>query len=551
MTAPVTGNLLSRKVGKLTIVIAFVVVILLALMIGSFAYFGIESRKYSDQSSLIREGQLLVQGMVGAGYTQITEVGSADSDMQVYIRSFDNTLATLRNGDAAKGITALPTNLVSYVEAVDKQWQRAQLTLNNLATDTITGQSLETYVRQRGAALNDALKPVIRAANVLEQTLKSQREQADRAFYLGLGSGLLLLLGIAALGYIFWRDSRRQLALSAEQNRRNQRAILRLLDEMTTLADGDLTIQATVSEDITGAIADSVNYAIDALRSLVININDSSALVSSESSSALAASRQLTEAANIQVKEIAATSSSISAMADAMTRMATHANESADVAMRSVAIAGKGTEAVRRNIEGMDVIRDQIQETAKRVKRLGESSQEIGDIVALINEIADRTNMLALNAAIQASTSGEAGRGFAVVADEIQRLAERVGDATRQVEVLVRTIQADASEAVSSMEQSTAGVVSGVQLVTNATEALAEIERVSKELAGMIQGISGDAGRQAQIANTLSDKMSLIREVTDQTTEGTHQAAGTIRKLNDISAELSTSVREFKLPGKR
>src|SRR5699024_5341357 len=219
-----------------------------------------------------------------------------------------------------------------------------------------------------------------------------------------------------------------------------------------------------------------------------------------------------------------------------------------EVANHSVEVAHSGGEAVRRTIEGMTSIRESIQDTSKRMKRLGESSQEIGDIVELINDIAEQTNILALNAAIQASTAGEAGRGFGVVADEVQRLAERAGSATRQIETLVRTIQSDTSEAIISMEQSTSGVVSGAQLAENAGHALEEIEKVSNTMARLIGIISSAAREQAQVASEVSGTMGVIREITSQTAEGTAVTARSIGKLATLSAELRRSVSGFTLP---
>ncbi|XP_014680465.1 PREDICTED: protein PilJ-like, partial [Priapulus caudatus] len=260
------------------------------------------------------------------------------------------------------------------------------------------------------------------------------------------------------------RDSRRREDAALENNRRNQRAILQLLDEMANLADGDLTVHTTVTEEITGAIADSVNFAIDALRTLVTTINSTAEEVSYSTNAAQGTAARLAESSNHQAREIASASAAITDMADSMEKVTGDASNSAEVAQKSMEIAQKGAVVVRNTISSMDVIRDSIQETSKRIKRLGESSQEIGDIVGLITEIADQTNILALNAAIQASTAGDAGRGFAVVADEVQRLAERAGNATKQIEGLVNAIQADTNEAVKSMETSTSGVVNGAKM---------------------------------------------------------------------------------------
>lgn len=332
-----------------------------------------------------------------------------------------------------------------------------------------------------------------------------------------------------------------------EENERNQMAILRLLDELGDLAEGDLTVNATVSEDFTGAIADSVNFAIDQLRQLVLVINSTAERVSQSSEQTQLTAVELAEASEHQAQEIAGVSAAINEMAVSIDQVSNNATESAAVAQRSVAIAYKGADVVQRSIEGMNVIREQIQETSKRIKRLGESSQEIGDIVSLINDIADQTNVLALNAAIQASMAGEAGRGFAVVADEVQRLAERSANATKQIETLVKTIQADTNEAVMSMESTTSEVVRGARLAKDAGEALEEVQSVSKSLADLIQNISNAAQQQADSAGHISNTMNIIQDITSQTSSGTMATARSVGELNEMAAALQESVAGFKL----
>jgi twitching motility protein PilJ len=336
--------------------------------------------------------------------------------------------------------------------------------------------------------------------------------------------------------------------VQADQNERNQQAILRLLDEMGSLADGDLTVEATVTEDITGTIADSFNFAIEELRKLVATVNETAIMVDSAAKQTESTATHLAKASDNQGREINAATESIVSMAASIEEVSGNAERSSDVARHSVEVAHKGGEAVRRTIDGMNTIRETIQDTSKRIKRLGESSQEIGNIVELINDIAEQTNILALNASIQASMAGEAGRGFAVVADEVQRLAERSTNATKQIEVLVRTIQADTNEAVVSMERSTTDVVGGALLAENAGAALDEIEQVSNQIASLVQNISSSARQQAGSAADVTRRTTRLREISEQTGKATTATAAAIAKLSELASQLRKTVAGFTLP---
>ncbi len=448
---------------------------------------------------------------------------------------------------------------------------------NSLGILPVTGPAAEAAVVLLAAYRSEAdqVRSVIALADQLEQMQAARNALAESGAALGAslarvdatgtarGGGLLTnpwlplvfivitLVGLAAATWL-----QRQLATlgrvadqQARQNERNQQAILRLLDELSNLADGDLTVQATVTEDITGAIADSINYAIEALRELVVTINDSAIKLDGATRQTQALSTHLAKASSAQSKQIGAASESIAAMAASTEEVSGNAERSADVARHSVDIAHKGGDAVRRTIDGMNAIRENIQETSKRIKRLGESSQEIGNIVELINDIAEQTNILALNASIQASMAGEAGRGFAVVADEVQRLAERAANATKQIEVLVRTIQADTNEAVVSMERTTTDVVGGALLAENAGAALEEIEQVSNQIASLVQNISASSRQQAGVSQSISRNMQVLREISSQTAESTSATSTSIGKLAELAAQLRKSVAGFRLPG--
>lgn len=424
------------------------------------------------------------------------------------------------NDHAGEIIEAMPA-LLPALEAID------EITPSSERLDRDTAALIAVYREQAGVV---RVGPVVLGPAVVT--------------VLGVISlGLLILLGAALL-----RDARRREAEAGEQNRRNQEAIRRLLDEMMDLADGDLTIRATVSEDITGAIADSVNQAVEEMRNLVATIDETSVQVSSAAQETKATAMHLSEASEHQREQIVNASDIVRKMSSTMDEMATEASHSVSVARESLEIAHEGGETVRRTIDGMDRIRDQIHETSKRIKRLGESSQEIGNIVELIEDIADQTNILALNAAMQAAMAGEQGRGFAVVADEVQRLAERATDATKQIEALVKTIQADTNEAVISMEASTSEVISGAARAEEAGEALKRIEEVSCQIAEEIEKIAADAIGQSDDAKSINDTMSVIQEITHQTSEGTGQTASSIDVLAKMAQQLRETVARFKLP---
>lgn len=390
---------------------------------------------------------------------------------------------------------------------------------------------------------------LLSSSESLEKSILVYDDRLTLLTYAGYFIGFLALVFLLVLGRIFYKDSQTRLIESTEQNSKNQEAILRLLDEMANLADGDLSAYTTVTEDITGAIADSVNYSIDALRDLVVTINQTAVQVTGAVNKTQTITLVLSDKSKSQSEQIQTVSNSVSEIAQSINNVADNASESADIARKSVTIAHEGSSTVKQTIKGMENIREQIQETSKRIKRLGESSQEIGDIVGLITEISDQTNILALNAAIQASMAGEAGRGFAVVADEVQRLAERTGGATKQISALVKTIQADTNEAISSMEHSTTNVVEGANLAENAGQALENIENVSLSLASKILAISDQSKEHAQNSINISETMGGIRDISDKTLEGSNETYVAIDELAGMVKDLQKSVAGFKLPG--
>ena len=401
--------------------------------------------------------------------------------------------------------------------------------------------------KQAARGINQASEPLLNAATALASSYETQNFGRLLSLVAAIVAIILALLFAGMFAKVLY-DEQRVTAMDSEQeNKRNQEAILRLLNEMGNLADGDLTVQASVTEDVTGAIADSINFTIEELRTLVKGINNATDQVAKATTDAQAISNRLFEASQRQNKEIQQASGSVLQMAQSINEVSQSAAQSARVAQQSLAAAEKGGQAVQNQIAGMNEIRTQIQDTAKRIKRLGESSLEIGEIVELISDITEQTNVLALNAAIQAASAGEAGRGFTVVAEEVQRLAERSGEATKQIDAIVKTIQADTQDAVAAMEKSTVGVVEGTKLSDAAGQALDEIRRVSRELAELIGGISAQTQRQSASVSEVTRGMQGILKITEETTEGTKQTNVSIGQLTKLAAELRSSVAGFKV----
>ncbi|EZH78070.1 methyl-accepting chemotaxis protein [Ectopseudomonas composti] len=508
----------------------------------------LESGAPAAQVSVAQRQSLLAERILGS----VNKVLAGDEDSvqaaDMFGRDaslFGRVLAAMLEGNAAMEISQ-----VTDEEALERLAEISELfEFVSGSVDEILETSPELFqVRESANSIFTVSQTLLDKASELASGFEDLADGRAINTLFGYVLGALALGSIILIGLVMVRETNRRLAETAEKNERNQAAILRLLDEIADLADGDLTVAATVTEDFTGAIADSINYSIDQLRDLVATINLTAVQVAGAAQETQATAMHLAEASEHQAQEIAGASAAINEMAVSIDQVSANASESSAVAERSVAIANKGNEVVHNTITGMDNIREQIQDTSKRIKRLGESSQEIGDIVSLINDIADQTNILALNAAIQASMAGDAGRGFAVVADEVQRLAERSSAATKQIEALVKTIQTDTNEAVISMEQTTSEVVRGARLAQDAGVALEEIEKVSKTLAALIQNISNAARQQASSAGHISNTMNVIQEITSQTSSGTTATAKSIGNLAKMASEMRKSVSGFNLP---
>ena len=454
---------------------------------------------------------------------------------------------------AAAKDAAVREQLQALIQMYEETRVQAGAILGNL-------QGLVSAREAQGAIIADS-EPLRRGLEELQAGLVANTGIGALALVVLLAAALVALAAAIGFGRVQLLDSRNRQSAAEDQrleaerqeqeakrvNDANQAAILRLMNELQTVAEGDLTQEATVTEDITGAIADSVNYTVEELRSLVSNVQNTAARVAQTTADVDATSTELLAASNEQLHEIRETGKSVVDMAGRINAVSAQAQESATVARQSLQAAESGLQAVQNAIGGMNSIRDQIQETSKRIKRLGESSQEIGEITELISDITEQTNVLALNAAIQAASAGDAGRGFSVVAEEVQRLAERSADATRQISALVKAIQTDTQDAIGAMERSTQGVVEGAKLSDNAGTALTEIDRVSRRVAELIEEISRSASHEAGLANVVADNIQHIFAVTEQTGEGTRATANQVRELSRMAEELRQSVSRFKI----
>ena len=474
------------------------------------------------------------------------------------LNTFKEISQALLNGSPDLHITPpSDATLREQVEAMIALYEEMRVKASSILVNL---QGLVSARDAQSSIIADS-EPLRRNLEDLQGKLSSRTGISGGALVALILSAGLALLSAGGLSFAQLQESRRRQVMAelqqqeAEQrqqeakrvNDANQAAILRLMNELQTVAEGDLTQEATVTEDITGAIADSVNYTVEELRSLVANVQNTAARVAQTTADVDATSTELLAASNEQLHEIRETGRSVVEMADRINEVSTQAQESARVARQSLQAAESGLTAVQNAIGGMNSIRDQIQDTSKRIKRLGESSQEIGEITELISDITEQTNVLALNAAIQAASAGEAGRGFSVVAEEVQRLAERSGDATRQIATLVKAIQTDTQDAIGAMERSTQGVVEGAKLSDNAGTALTEIDRVSRHVADLIEQISNSASREASLASEVAENIQHIFAVTEQTGEGTRVTAGQVRELSRMAEELRKSVSRFKI----
>jgi len=496
------------------------------------------SRQLVLADRILRHVSEVLQG----GSKAVSGAESLAKDQQL----FDQVITALLRGNSNLGVSQVRnTDALQSLGKARTLFEKIKPQLNSIL------ESSSDLFEVRGAADEIFLgsRSVFDQAAALKKAIADLPQNRLWPTLTTAGIGLLVMVSMVwILVYSFLSAERRRAKIAARTNKKNQEAILKLLDEMSSLADGDLTVQATVTEDITGAIADSVNFAIEQLRELVKRIKFTAQEVAGSAMATRGSTSELAKAAAAQAEQVEAATKTVQKMAESFDTMAKRSSESSEVARKSVDIAKTGGKKVRETINGMDTIREQIQGTSKRIKRLGESTQEIGDIVELINGFAEQTNVLALNAAIQAASAGGAGRGFAVVADEVQQLAESATNSTRRIESLVQTIQADTFEAVVSMESTISEVVSGARLAEDAGTALEHIEMVSSDLSKLIASISDEAHKQSANATDISNLMKSVQELSIQASEGSINAAGAVEELAELVMRLSDSVTDFKLP---
>ena len=488
------------------------------------------TQRIAKNANLLQAGQIVdpeAAFLLGKDANSFADIVRGLADGSEALR-----LAAQRNADVKEQLDALRESYGDYQKNVVTLLQRLQ---NLVAAKTSSV-----------ALFNDSETLL----GYTDKLLAAYQAQSSSSFLLELATAILLvaaLVCLVLLGKVTLDDARRRARESEQANQRTQQAILRLLDEMGNLAQGDLTVHAQVTESVTGAIADSINFAVEEMRRLVAGILRATDQVTTATGGAQQITGQLLTAARRQAEEIQETSSAVGQMAQSIGQVSERAAESAQVAGQSLAAASQGAQAVHDAIAGMNSIREQIQDTAKRIKRLGESSQEIGEIVDLISDITEQTNVLALNAAIQATSAGAAGRGFTVVAEEVQRLAERSAEATKQIGAIVKTIQSDTQDAIGAMERSTQGVVDQTRLADAAGQALAKIEDVSRRLAALIEAISLATHEQSAAAARVTGSMKDILGITDLTTDGTRRTADSTAQLAGLAQELRQSVAGFKV----
>lgn len=503
-------------------------------------------RAINIMGSMSKELRGQIEQMPKSAATQtfalLTERMVKDATAMLSDANYDQEVAlalnTLEAGDTLAQLPKSDEAVAEVAELFEGYRGAAEIIISN-------AQSL-IGAKRAGKAIFDESDKLLDQAQKLTDSYDASLTNRLTSYAMVV-SGAMVLFLLALLAKVYLSDSTQRAKLAEDVNNANQQSILHLMNELSELANGDLTVKATVSEDITGAIADSVNFTTDELRKLVIAVSTSAQLVSKATAEAGSLTQKLLISAKKQSEEINQAGDAVDLMTTSIKEVDASASRSADAARQTLAVTAQGSQAVQNSIAGMDGIREQIQETSKRIKRLGESSQEIGEIVDLISDITEQTNVLALNAAIQAASAGEAGRGFSVVAEEVQRLAERSADATKQIGLLVKAIQNDTHDAVAAMESTTQGVVEGAKLADAAGQSLREIDETTRELASLVSSISVSTQMQTEMARELADVTKAILDITEQTTAGTNQTSASVAQVEKLATDLRSSVSGFKV----
>ena len=505
----------------------------LARAINIMGSMGKEMRSQTEQ---------LQKNQASQNFALITERMGKDASLMLAEANLDQeaslALNTLDASDALDSLSRSDPAVADLEDLFEGYRGAAEIIISN-------AQSL-IGAKRAGKAIFEDSDPFLEQAQKLTDAYERSLSNRLTSYAMVFSGGMVLVL-LSLLAKVYLSDYSQRAQLAEAVNSSNQQSILNLMNELSELANGDLTVKATVSEDITGAIADSVNFTTDELRKLVIAVSTSAQQVSSATKDAGEITKKLMIAAQKQSEEINQAGDAVELMTTSIKEVDESATRSAEAARQTLAVTAQGAQAVQNSIAGMDGIREQIQETSKRIKRLGESSQEIGEIVDLISDITEQTNVLALNAAIQAASAGEAGRGFSVVAEEVQRLAERSADATKQIGLLVKAIQNDTHDAVAAMETTTQGVVEGARLADTAGQSLREIESTTTELANLVSSISVSTQMQTEMARELADVTKAILKITEQTSDGTQRTSSSVSQVEKLATELSNSVSGFKV----
>ena len=475
-------------------------------------------------------------------------------------RSLSESLKVLQDDEPLPALWGESTIRAERTANIAALVQQAQL----VARRSKDMQDLESLTLQM-ASDSERMDAEVRA---LHSAIQSGLDHNDAGWVAEILLRALLL--IALVGLLYLRFSKQDLAQRQADNLRQnavlrlqwaeaatqeaqqanetvQLAIFRLMQELQDIASGDLTKKTTVGEDITGGIADAINYTVEELRALVTGVLRTAERVTSTAAQVDATSLVLLESSRNQLAAMRGVGQSVVHLAGQVDAVSVQAQASADVARQSRAAAQSGLSAVEEAISSINTLRDHVHETSKRIKRLGESSQEIGEITALISEITGQTNLLAVNAAIQAASAGEAGRGFSVVAEEVGQLAERCANAARQIRSLVLAIQTDAQNAIGAMERSAQGVVEGTRLSDRAGLALKDINQLSEDVSARIEQIATVASKEADSAKAVANSMQGIVSLIEQTSHGTQLNADKVRGLRSAADDLRESVTRFNV----